>query len=213
VLRGVPLLTGLVLVIAVAVVQGMWTQRWQKSADLDSAVGRLANAPGDLGTWKSESAAFDAEALTEAGALGSWVRRYTDACTGASVLVILMCGPSGKMSVHHPEHCYRGAGYEIMAEPVRCQVTGPPAATCWTTRFRKQETTGDVHLRVFWTWLGNGVWQAPDRPRLRFAPLPALYKLYVVHELPPGQEKLEQDPSLRLLQQLLPALTEALKRP
>jgi hypothetical protein len=212
-IRSLPLLVGLSLVLMVAVVQGVWTQRWQKSADLEAAVERLAYAPGDLGTWKAEPVEFDAEALAEAGAQGSWVRRYTDARSGASVLVILLCGRSGKMSVHQPEHCYRGAGYEMLAEPVAHTIPGDPPAACWTTRFRKEETTGNVQLRIFWTWFGDGRWQAPVNPRLTFAPLPALYKLYVVHELSPQQQRLEQDPALDLLHLLLPALRQALAHP
>jgi hypothetical protein len=211
--RSIPLLVGLFLVMATALVHGVWTQRWQKSADMESAIARLSNAPGDLGAWKAEPVEFDDDALSAAGAQGSWVRRYTDARSGASVLVILLCGRSGKMSVHRPEYCYRGAGYEVMTDPAHCEIPGDPPALCWTTRFRKEETTGSVQLRIFWTWFGNGVWQAPDSPRLTFAPLPALYKLYAVRELPPRQERLEQDPSLDLLQQLLPALAAALTRP
>ena len=155
--RSIPLLAGLVLVITVAVVQGVWTQRWQKSADLEAAIRRLSYAPGDLGTWKAEPVEFDAETLDAAGAEGSWVRRYTDARSGASVLVILLCGRSGKMSVHRPEHCYGGAGYEMMAEPVAHELTVDPPSHCWTTRFRKEESTGNVQLRIFWTWFGDVV--------------------------------------------------------
>ena len=212
-MRTLPLAIGLFVVLTSALVQGVWTQRWQKSADMEAAVRRLNDAPGDLGTWKAERVELDADALTDAGAQGSWVRRYTDTRSGASVLVILLCGRSGKMSVHRPEHCYRGAGYEMMAEPVSCEIAGAPASRCWTTRFRKEESTGNVQLRIFWTWFGDGVWQAPDSPRLTFAHLPALYKLYAVRELPPRQERLEQDPSLDLLQQLLPVLAETLTRP
>ena len=70
-----------------------------------------------------------------------------------------------------------------------------------------------MQLRIFWTWFGDGTWQAPDSPRLTFAHLPVLYKLYVVRELPPRPERLEQDPSLDLLQQLLPALASVLAHP
>ena len=211
--RSVPIFSGLLVVLLAAVVQGVWTQRWQKSADLKSAVERLALAPGDLGTWKAEAVEFDAEALAAAGAQGSWVRRYTDARTGASVLVILLCGPSGKMSVHRPEHCYNGAGYEMLSEPVRFEIPASPPAACWTTRFRKEEPTGNVQLRIVWSWFGEGRWQAPVSPRLTFAPLPALYKLYAIRELSPHQERLEQDPSVDLLRQLLPALSQALTAP
>lgn len=212
-MRSLPLILGLLIVVAAALVQGTWTQRWQKSVDLEMAVRRLNDAPGDLGTWKAESAELDADALKDAGAEGSWVRRYTDKRSNASVLVILLCGRSGQMSVHRPEHCYRGAGYEMMAEPIHCTIDADPVAQCWTTRFRKEESTGNVQLRIFWTWFGDARWQAPDSPRLTFAHLPALYKLYAVRELPPRQERLERDPSLDLLRQLLPALAEVLTRP
>lgn len=210
--RNIPLLAGLIIVMGTALVQGLWTQRWQQSAVMEVALHRLSYTPGDLGTWKAEPVEFDADALAAAGAQGSWVRRYTDSRSGASVLVILLCGRSGKMSVHRPEHCYRGAGYEMQSDPVRYELAGDSPYQCWTTRFRKEESTGNVQLRIFWTWLGDGQWQAPDSPRLTFAHLSALYKLYVVREMPPRQERLEQDPSLDLLQQLLPSLTEALTR-
>ena len=211
--RSIPLLSGLILVIVTAIVQGVWTQRWQKSAVMESAIHRLSYAPGDLGAWKAEPVEFDAETLAAAGAQGSWVRRYTDARSGVSVLVILLCGRSGKMSVHRPEYCYGGAGYQMMADPVSYDLFVDPPAQCWTTRFRKEKSTGNVQLRIFWTWFGDGVWQAPESPRLKFAHLSALYKLYAIRELPPRQERLEEDPSLDLLQKLLPALAEALTRP
>lgn len=211
--RYLPLVVGVILILATTFVQGVWTQRWQQSAVLESAVHRLSYAPGDLGTWKASPVELDAETLAAAGAQGSWVRRYTDARTGASVLVILLCGRSGKMSVHRPEHCYGGAGYEMMAESVPYELPVDPPAQCWTTRFRKEESTGNVQLRIFWTWFGDGRWQAPESPRLHFAHLSALYKLYAIRELPPRQERLEEDPSLDLLQQLLPALAKTLIQP
>ncbi|HTU18080.1 MAG TPA: exosortase-associated EpsI family protein [Gemmataceae bacterium] len=208
--RRIPLLAGLILVVATAVVQGVWTQRWQQSAVMETALRRLSYAPGDLGTWKADPVDFDAEALAAAGAQRSWVRRYTDARTGVSVLVILLCGRSGKMSVHRPEHCYGSAGYAMMTDPLRSELSVDPPAHCWTTRFRKEESTGNVKLRIFWTWFGDGLWQAPESPRLHFAHLSALYKLYTIRELPPRQERLADDPTLDLLHRLLPALTEAL---
>ena len=59
---------------------------WQSPPTWKMAVERLAHMPGNLGSWKAETVEFDAERLAEAGA-GILVRRYTDARTGASVLV------------------------------------------------------------------------------------------------------------------------------
>jgi hypothetical protein len=210
-IRGFPLLIGLAIVAVVALVQGGWTQRWEKSVELESAVQRLAAAPDDLGSWKAELSELEADALAAAGAQGSWVRRYTDERTGASVQIILLCGRPGPMSVHRPEHCYRGAGYDMLADPIPCTIPGERPAYCWTTRFRKEESSGDVTLRIFWTWLSDDGWRAPDSPRLAFAHLPALYKLYAIRELPSRPERPELDPTLDLLRQLLPALSSALR--
>lgn len=210
-IRGFPLLIGLGIVVVVALLQGRWTQRWEKSAGLQAAVQRLTDAPGDLGSWKAEPSELEADALAAAGAQGSWVRRYTDERTGASVQIILLCGRPGPMSVHRPEHCYRGAGYDMLADPILCKISGERPADCWTTRFRKEEPSGEVTLRIFWTWFGGEGWRAPDSPRLAFAHLPALYKLYAIRELPSRPERPEQDPTLDLLRQLLPALADALR--
>jgi hypothetical protein len=115
------------------------------------------------------------------------------------------------MCVHRPEHCYRGAGYDLLADPIRCTIAGERPAECWTTRFRKEEPSGDVTLRIFWAWFDGERWRAPDSPRLAFAHLSALYKLYAIRELPARPERPEQDPTLDLLRQLLPALANALR--
>ena len=60
--------------------------------------------------------------LDMAGAKGWWVRRFTNERTGTSVLVILLCGRAGPLSVHKPETCYTGAGYALASAPVRYTV-------------------------------------------------------------------------------------------
>jgi hypothetical protein len=208
--RHLPLLAGLVLVIGTTFVQGIWTQRWQKSEALQVAAERLAGAPDDLGTWHGQRGELEAGELVAAGAEASWVRQFTDSRTSASVLVILLCGQPGLMSVHRPEHCYRAAGFELMGDSTHFQVVGDPPAECWTNRFRKEGPTGTMQLRIYWTWFGDGAWRAPRSPRLTFAHLPVLYKLYAIHELPAQPGRPADDPTIDLLQQLLPALARVL---
>src|SRR5262249_2195539 len=150
------------------------------------AVTRLDHAPGDLGPWKCEPAEVDREALSQAGAEGYWIRRYANSRTGQSALVILLCGRSGRMSVHRPEHCYRGSGYEMTGAAVHFTLKPAPdgeAVTFWSGCFRKEEATLTRDLRIYWTWFTGDDWLAPDNPRLTFARHPALYKLYVVHDI------------------------------
>ncbi len=208
-----PLLAGLALVLGTALVHGLWTQRWSKSADLAAAAARLDGLPDDLGEWKAEPGPEDREALADAGAEGWWLRRYTNQRTGAKVDVVLLCGPSGRMCVHRPENCYGGAGYELAASPARYTPTGadPGSAEFWTARFTREEVSDPVNLRIFWSWFADGAWHAPDNPRWALAHVPALYKLYVIHEEPPGPPvAVADDPAAQLLRLLLPALSRAL---
>ena len=46
--------------------------------------------------------------------------------------------------------------------------------------FRLPSATPSAIIRVFWGWSDNGIWKAPDNPRLAFRGQPYLFKLYVV---------------------------------
>jgi len=207
--RFAPMLTALVIVLGVGLLHGTWTQRWVKSAALEAAVARLDSLPDHAGDWHGQAIELDPQALRQAGADGYWLRRFTNAKTGAAVNLFILCGRSGKMAVHRPEHCYQGAGYEMLAAPA-LQRLDPVSASLWTTRFRKQDAAGPVELRIFWSWLADGQWQTPESPRLTFARPPVLYKLYAIHEMTGSRQRVEDDPSLDLLRTLLPAVTQTL---
>ena len=114
------MLVALVLVLITGVVHGLWTERWQRSPDVSAAAARLSYVPGDLGDWRCDPAAADQESLAQAGAEGHWICRYVHRRTGQSVLVVLLCGRADRMSVHRPENCYGGSGYQL----VECRLTG-----------------------------------------------------------------------------------------
>jgi hypothetical protein len=203
---------GLVVILASGLVHGMWTERWYRSAALESAVARLKSLPEEIGPWKGRVEEQDPEALVMAGAAGSWSRRFINSDNGDEILVILLCGRPGLMSVHRPEHCYTGAGYELTTRPSRYSLPLLPAqkaqqrpAECWTALFRKDEVAGPLQLRIFWSWLGPAGWQAADNPRWTFAREQALYKLYVVR-VTPGPEPLAADPAVGFLVPLIAEL-------
>jgi hypothetical protein len=70
--------------------------------------------------------------------------------------------------------------------------------------------TPAVHLRLFWSWSGDGSWQAPDYPHRTFARYPFLYKLYVIRPLIKPDEPLAGDPCQEFLGLLLPELKKSL---
>lgn len=197
------------LIAVCGVVHGMRSDRWQTSQALEDAMARVARVPAEVGDWKSESIEGDALAFKQAGAQAYWTRLYTNARKRQTVLAILMCGRAGRMSVHTPEVCYRGAGYELYDKPAPTPLRGESAEELGvfnTARFVKGTGAGGT-LRLYWSWNGGAGWQAPSSPRWEFRGRPFLYKLYVSQELTSINEP---DAAADLLRELLPELKKVL---
>ncbi len=212
--RILPLLTALIVVTAAGFVHGRWTQRWDKSPALEAAVQRLDRVPLSVGNWKARPAPeIKAEELAQAGAEGAWVKRFTST-NNDTVLVVLLVGPATKMSVHRPENCYPGAGYDqggaSIRYPIRAAVGGDKVADCWTSKFVKKDVAAPSQLRIFWAWNAAGEWKASSWPRWDFAHLPYLYKLYVIRETNNRNDPLDEEPAAKFLQLFLPELSKAL---
>lgn len=206
-------LTAAVLILFVSgLVHGFWTQRWGQSRKLEEAAARLAAVPLALGEWQGEAVELDSEAVAHSGLAACWMRTYRHAQRDRQVSVLLMCGRPGPTSVHTPEWCYSGAGYEMTAPPVQQTVTAGDGslAEFWMARFVKPEAAEPSHLRIFWSWNAAGAWQAPKYPRLTFGRYPALYKLYLIRNESPSEQKSEDDPSLEFMRVLLPELGRVL---
>src|SRR5262249_40391692 len=132
-----------------------------------------------------------------------------DPRSGSSVTVLLVCGRPGPISVHTPDVCYDGAGYEALGEPADLRLTVGTSGRDAGFRhvlFRKTNSVVPAYLRVFWSWTSAGTWEAPDNPRLTFASRPALYKLYVIRETATDEGRVEDDPGVKFLQVLLSEL-------
>ena|SRR5438105_4019902 len=211
--RLIPLLTALIVVLIAAYVHGRWSQRWEKAPELEAALQRLDRVPEAAGNWHARPAPeIDPEELAVAGAEGSWVRRFTST-DNDSVLVVLLVGRAGNMSVHRPENCYPSAGFDQAGASLRYPITRPRGETvgfCWTAKFAKPDLASPSQLRIFWTWYADGHWRAANYPRWEFARLPYLYKLYVIRETNNHPEPLDDDPAVKFLQVFLPQLGRAL---
>src|SRR4051812_10903743 len=115
----------LVLAIAAAVVaadgyvHGLWTQRWQSSPELAQAVDRLDLLPSTVGDWRgTDHRKLQDREVQQAGFAGHVHQSYRRP-DGAVVSVLLACGRAGPLSVHTPEVCYGGAGFQAAGDPVR----------------------------------------------------------------------------------------------
>ena len=205
--RMFPSLAALVAVIACGVVHGFWTNRWQMSAEPAQSAAKLKQVSLTLGDWEG-TAVSGPQGKDMAGAL---YHRYTNRKTGRTVTLFMVCDQAGPVSIHTPDVCYEAVGYEV-SKPVSFapQLPGSDAGSFWTARFHKKrgsDVSGD--LRIFWSWNAGAGWQAADDARTAFARYPALFKIYLIHEII-GEEPLTDDPAVDLLKQLLPELQRTL---
>jgi hypothetical protein len=205
------LFVGILVVIASGVVHGLWTDRWAVSSEPAASASKLAGVPASFGDWyMAEESTLDAKEQANAGIAGYLIRRYVHSGKGTQVQMYLLCGRPGQISVHTPDICFAGAGFEFSNAPQRKTDIGQSGNDFWVAQCAKHTTALPEQVRVYWAWSTAGQWQAPDNPRLSFARSKALFKLYVVHPLPPAGEAIDNDPSLDFIAQLLPELKRCL---
>lgn len=207
------LLSAAVLLAASGVSHRLWTGAWNTSAEPALSAARLANVPSTIGDWVGADTEIDARQLARAEAVGHLSRRYLHRGTGAEVSVLIICGRPGPVSVHSPDICYGGIGFQTTKAPGRHKVEGEtetPGAEFFWANFVKQDPVAAAHLRIYWAWKAGRGWQAPDNPRLTYGAAPALYKLYLIYRPAPGVEPPDHDPCLDFMRVFLPELEKAL---
>lgn len=209
-LRALPILAALPLLVAFGIAEGLWSNRWATSRDVEQAAARLGSIALTVDDWDGAAAELDARQLQIGEIKGHLVRRYVHRPTGTPLTVLIVCGEPGPISVHTPDVCYGGAGYRMTGPPVKSAVETTPSAEFWMARFIKAEAVAPEPLRILWAWNDGQGWTAADSPRLQFARSRALYKLYVVRPLSGPEEASDKDLSLAFLRRFLPEVEQAL---
>jgi Protein of unknown function (DUF3485) len=218
---GLPLVVFGVLVLAAGALHGSFTGRWHTSAELENAVARLDSVPLQIGAWKcDERQMLDEADLRRGGIKGHFSGRYKNKLTGEAVSLLIVCGRPGPISVHTPDVCYGGAGYRAVEAQKQKDLSfkGGGSLSVWAIPFKAPAALSSSNIEVSWVWNGGDGWKAPTNPRWTFASYPALYKLYVVRDLPAlasekkkdAKEKKENDASKSFLQTFLPELETVL---
>jgi hypothetical protein len=198
-------LTASLLTLAGGYVHGLWTDRWQPAVEPAVALERYNTIAMALGDWLGEPVAASTSASDAAGDLQ---RRYVNRKTGQVVVVALVCGRPGPVSIHTPDACYVASGFAV-GEPRR--TSGPDQnSEFWTTDAVRTRVTEETRLRLYWAWNAGQGWSAPDSPRQRFASFPVLHKLYVLRELAGPGETVKEEPCLAFMRVFLPELDRAL---
>jgi hypothetical protein len=218
--RYLPLAVTLVLLVSAGVVHGVWTNRWGLPPDIEAAAARLQEVPATIGEWTSTEVPIDERQLILAEAVGHLSRRYSRPVGTATevVNVMVLCGPTGPMSVHPPTVCFTSAGLEQTYPERRMEVLPKDKSqpdTFFETVFVRSAAASPLTMQTLWSWSPGDRWHAAGNPRFAFARAPFLYKLYVTRETvnraaeqTPSAEP--SDPSIKFLEVFLPELNKAI---
>jgi exosortase/archaeosortase family protein len=214
--RAIPVLAGaaLALVLWPTIVAGNRTGRWRSSEELNAAVARLDGVPTTIGDWAGRTEAVDASAVKIADLAGSLMRRYENSRIGKTITLLLVCGRPGPVSVHNPDICYPGTGFEMAQEqPERLSVPLDPtrdrAEFAWA-EFQRHGSVPPQRLRIHWSWKYMGAWSIPFSPRITFGSRPFLYKLYLIQRMSEHDERADDAALMDFLECLLPELDKSL---
>jgi hypothetical protein len=205
--RLLPALLALGIVLTSGVVDGVFTGRWVRSEALEASVERMKTLPAVVGDWVGTDAELGEAQVARAGFAGHLYRRYRHRGSGQEVMMLLACGRPGPISVHPPEVCFGGAGYQLLGpketETITCDAA-PGKAVFFTGKFGKPQSASPDQIRLYWSYAAKGDWQAPSAPRLSFGWQPVLFKLYVGRNLSPTEKTTQRDPCIDFIQELVP---------
>ncbi|MDB5308228.1 MAG: hypothetical protein JWO38_2430 [Gemmataceae bacterium] len=211
-LRPVLIVGALAVLVAAGVVEGRRSNRWGVSEDLRASAGKLTYIPPAFGAWTSTETEMDPKILDKAEAVGAVARVYQNKTTGATLSVLILCGPSGPIGAHTPDVCYAGLGYQMTGREVRKPIplADGSAPVFWSGRFEKGN--GEPGLLVAWAWGADGDWVASEAPRREFVLRSVLFKLYVSRGLTAAEQagRPGPDPTQEFLTDFLPEVKKAL---
>ncbi len=198
-------------VILPGIAHGFLTDRWFVSRQLEEFTASLANVPRDIPDWQGEDVTIDPGQIEQANISAYVARRFTHRTSRKQISVLLCCGRSGPISVHSPEICYGGAGFNVINPETKFSLNNPAL----TGEFKDSTflKAGPVpeYLEIYWAWNGKGTWDVPAEPRVAFGGQPALYKLYVVCPFSKEDQRKEaQEACQSFIEVLLPELRKTL---
>lgn len=206
--RKFPLVAAVALLLLSGAAAGLWTNRWGLSTSTAEASQRLASVPLDLDGWETHEMTLSDAELRQAEVAGYVYRRYVNRRSGAVVSALVLCGRPGPLSVHTPDICYTGGGWEQKGTSKYALPGGPFEFN--VLDMRKPSPTAPSQLRLYMAMGSRGAWSVPDRPRIAYAGQAALYKIYVTYEAPSFSEAADQGPAVELLRALMPRLQQGL---
>jgi hypothetical protein len=208
--RYLPVAAAAAIIIAAAILQGIWTERWGAFPELELYADQLKNVPMKIGDWTGEDLPPEDKRIMEiAGAVGSLSRIYHNE-HNEQVSIFIVCGRLDDVFFHSPDRCYPAAGFETSSEVSNQSIeAGSEVAEFKTATFLKADPGGNQNLRIYWSFNGSGPWVVPEAYRWAFAGQRALYKIYVVTPANGREQSEEQNPAVDFIRAAIPELNRA----
>lgn len=204
----IPIVIAVSLIAAGTAYQGKVTDRWipQNSELLQAFTTRLDSVPPEFDEWSCVETPLTEKEFEATNCTNYKSRLYTHAPSGAEVSVYLVVGTARHITIHTPDWCYVGAGYEMEgdSQPFNVEL-GSEIHEFTTATFRKEDTEGVNRLRIFWSYSDDGKWLAPSWPKTHFAGQPALCKVYLITNID-REENVVDSPSIEFAKAFLPIL-------
>lgn len=203
-----------VLMAICAYYEGTLTSRWKppQSEMLDEWGERLKQVPLTVGDWQGEDLPGSSEQeKAMAKFTGERAVLYRNRRTGKTVQMSLVCGLGRNVSIHTPDRCFKGQGFNL-GEKIGTYTIDLPQGKSefYTSVFTKESPDSTERVRVLWSWNNGDGWAAPAWPKAAHAWTPALYKLYLISGVPNLTEKLPDNPAILFAEEFIPLVDAAL---
>ena len=209
-MRFIPCLLAILIMAGSGVIHGLIVDRWAPSKNFSELVARLENIPMEIGSWQGVSQTIPDNHLDIGQIDGYLSRTYTNQENRAVISLLIVCGKPGPISVHTPDICFSGVGYELKNAPERSNIIpeDDPSLTveAFSADFKKANDIQPHDLRVLWTWCDGQAFRAPANPRFTFADRSFLYKVYITQVTGRGGSVTERDDSDSFLKTVIPIL-------
>ncbi len=205
-----PFIVVAVILTVGTVLEGKLSDRWgqAKSERLAEFSKRLESVPLQVGDWQGVDQPVDQEQFKLSNCDNYVSRTYTNR-DGQSVNVYLVSGSARHVTIHTPDWCYVGAGYNMVYEPQQYNIEKvegvPEVPEFLTTQFLKETPISTERIRIFWGFSDDGIWHGPRMPKPTFAGKSAMYKIYMITELD-EDDTIELNPTLEFARTFLPAV-------
>jgi hypothetical protein len=219
--RYLPIALGVVAIVALTIVQSVWSDRFaDTNVTAEQKEKLLERVPKEFGNWRSIDLEVSEEVQETAGAVGFVSRSYQNTLTGEVVNLWLIVGHARDIGAHTPDICYGGSGFTMRSQNALYSFIYPGQsqsddAQFWTNTFIKEDFSGRQLVRVFWAWHrptndGEVEWQAPGNARWHFGNTRALFKMYFTSVMRDPDETTEDSPCVRFGREFLSHIRQAL---